>query len=83
MTLKPPLRHVLHSAIVALTALATTGVMAATASAATPAGHPGQVRNQASPAYQHTYRHGLIADPGHRPEDDGLGAGAPSGGRLG
>jgi hypothetical protein len=60
MTPKPPLRHVLHGVIVALTALATTGVMAATASAATPAGHPGQVRNQASPAYQHTYRHGLV-----------------------
>jgi Putative Ig domain len=60
MTPKPSLRHVLHGAVVALTALATTGVMAATASAATPAGHPGQVRNQASPAYQHTYRHGLV-----------------------
>jgi serine protease len=60
MTLKPTLRHVLHGAIVALTALATTGVMAATASAATPAGHPGQVLNQASPAYQHTYRHGAV-----------------------
>jgi serine protease len=51
---------VLHGALVALTALATTGVMAATASAATPAGHPGQVTNQASPAYQHTYRHGAV-----------------------
>jgi putative Ig domain-containing protein len=60
MTPKPPLRHVLHGAIVALLALATTGAMAATASAAPPAGHPGQVRNQASPAYQHTYRHGLV-----------------------
>jgi hypothetical protein len=60
MTPKPPLRHVLHGAIVALMALATTGAMAATASAAPSAGHPGQVRNQASPAYQHTYRHGLV-----------------------
>ena len=60
MTPKPPLRHVLHTAIVALTAIATTGVMAATASAATPAGHPGRVLNQASPAYQHSYRHGVV-----------------------
>ncbi len=30
----------------------------ATASAATSAGHP--VLNQASPAYQHSYRHGVV-----------------------
>ena len=56
------MRRALRTAVAVLIPLATAGLAAvastATASAATPAGHP--VLNQASPAYQHAYRHGVV-----------------------
>ena len=53
----------MHGAIAVLTTLATAGLAAvaastASASAATVASHP--VLNPDSPAYQHSYRHGLV-----------------------
>ncbi len=59
---RPVMRRALRSAIAVLIPLATAGLAAmastATASATTSAGHP--VLNQASPAYQHAYRHGVV-----------------------
>jgi Putative Ig domain len=56
------MRRALRTAIAVLIPLATAGVAAmtstATASAATSAGHP--VLNQSSPAYHHSYRHGVV-----------------------
>jgi serine protease len=56
------MRRALRSAVAVLIPFAMAGVAAmastATASAVTPAGHP--VLNQASPAYQHAYRHGVV-----------------------
>jgi hypothetical protein len=66
MTPKPPMRRMVRATIAVLTTLAASTALAAMATAtasaspAAPASQAPAVQNPDSPAYQHTYRHGVV-----------------------
>ena len=65
MIRRPRMRRVTHGTIAVLTTLGTAGIMAAAisatpASAAPAATHTATALNPDSPAYQHSYRHGVV-----------------------
>src|SRR5579862_2808012 len=65
MSRRPCMRQVMHGAITVLTAIGTAGIMAVAASGAPASAAPAVTQaagpvNPVSPAFGHSYRHGVV-----------------------